>query len=164
MIELRTLAVAEAHAFRDRVLRPDQPEGGSVYANDDAPDTRHWGAFVDGLLAAVATICCEPPPGKAEVSAWRLRGMATLDRFRGQGLGRRLAESCLDYARRQGGTTGWCTARISAVGFYEALAFRQQGSAFRLPEYSEEDYVLMAVALSEPESPVSTPSEESSSE
>jgi hypothetical protein len=68
------------------------PAGRSIYPGDDAPDTLHLGAFVNGRMAAVATVCRESLPGTSMADQWRLRGMATLKEFRGSGLGRLLAE------------------------------------------------------------------------
>jgi hypothetical protein len=81
--------------------------------------------------------------GASGATEWRLRGMATLEEFRGRGLGKRLAERCVAYAADGRGTLLWCSARIATVPFYRSLGFREQGESFRLPEYSREVYILM---------------------
>jgi ribosomal protein S18 acetylase RimI-like enzyme len=143
MSVLRRISVGEARVLRDRVLRGDGPASRSIYPGDDAPDTLHLGAFVSGRLAAVATVCHESMPGASGASEWRLRGMATLEEFRGRGLGKRLAERCVAYAADGRGTLLWCSARIATIPFYRSLGFREQGESFRLPEYSREVYILM---------------------
>ncbi len=142
-LDICRISVSEARSIRDAVLRPEMPAGGSIYPGDDAADTLHIGALAECKLCAVATVCCESRPGILDNNEWRLRGMATLEEFRGIGLGRRLAEECLTYASSRGGTLLWCSARISTAAFYRRLGFREQGNPFRLPEYSKEMYILM---------------------
>jgi GNAT superfamily N-acetyltransferase len=142
-MDLRPISIAEARELRDAVLRPGLPTGGSIYPGDEAPDTLHAGAFMDGRLASVATVCRERMPGFTTPDTWRLRGMATLARWRGNGLGKRLAERCIAHAAEHGGALLWCSARIGTAAFYRALGFNEHGEPFRLPEYSDELYVFM---------------------
>jgi ribosomal protein S18 acetylase RimI-like enzyme len=116
--------------------------GKSIYPADSA-DTLHLGAFADGLLAAVATVCRESMFGTSRMGEWRLRGMATLEGFRRSGLARRLAHRCAAHAADRGGSQLWCSARMAAVPFYRSLGFEEYGEKFHLPEYSSEDYILM---------------------
>lgn len=135
------IPIAEVRRIRDAVLRPDLPPGGSVYPGDDAPGTLHLGAFVDGAVAAVATMMPEA------ANVWRLRGMATLDAYQGLGLGRALGEACLDYARSQGAVMVWCSSRVSVAPFYRSLGFKEEGDHYLLPQWSDNDYVRMTREL-----------------
>ena len=90
------------------------------------------------ILAAIATICRQPLPDTSITTAWRLRGIATLARFRGRGLGKLVAEACLAHALQRGASVLWYSARMSAVGFYQSLGFEAFGDSFLLPEYSDE--------------------------
>jgi GNAT superfamily N-acetyltransferase len=108
---LRRIPVSEARVLRGRVLTEDGLASRSVYPGDDAPDTLHLGAFVNSRLAAVATVCRESMSVASDSSEWRLRGMATLEEFRGRGLGKRLAERCVAHAVDGQGTVLWCSAR-----------------------------------------------------
>jgi ribosomal protein S18 acetylase RimI-like enzyme len=146
-IALRPISIAEARIIRDRVLVAGGPASRSIYPSDDDPDTLHLGAFVNGQLAAVATICYEPMPATSNAGQWRLRGMATLEEFRRLGLGKRLAEACMAYAADHRGTLLWCSARVTTLRFYRGLSFQEQGQSFQLPEYSDEVYILMRRAL-----------------
>jgi ribosomal protein S18 acetylase RimI-like enzyme len=130
------------------VLNAAGPPSRSIYPGDDAPDTLHLGAFVNGRLAAVATVCHESMPGTSDAGEWRLRGMATLEQFRGRGFGKRLAERCVAHAADSQGTLLWCSTRMATVPFYRSLGFLEQGESFLLPEYSGELYVLMRCPLS----------------
>lgn len=142
-VTVRCISVTDARVLRDRVLRAGMPAGRSIYLGDDAPDTLHLGAFVNGLMTAVATVCRESMPATSMAGGWRLRGMATSEEFRGGGLGRCLAELCAAHAADRGGSLLWCSARIAAVPFYRSLGFEEHGEKFRLPEYSSEVYIRM---------------------
>src|SRR5262249_15928136 len=145
--DIRRISLSEVQQFRYQVLQPEEKEH-SVYELDDASNTLHIGAFSNDELVAVATICAEPMPVNPDDGQWRLRGMATLDRFRGKGLGRRLTEACMAHARSEGGVLVRCSARCSAMGFYGSLGFVEDaGDPFILPEYSSEPYYLMRVRI-----------------
>lgn len=148
---VRRISVADARVLRDRVLRASMPEGRSVYSGDDAQDTLHAGAFVDGIMTGVATVCRELMPRRSITGQWRLRGMATLEEFRGRGFGRRLAEHCAAHATYHRGSLLWCSARVVAVSFYLSLGFEKHGERFHLPEYSSEVYIRMLRPLLSPD-------------
>jgi hypothetical protein len=56
MIEIRAVGAEDVRPIRRRVLRSGLPNPDVEFAGDDADDTLHAGAFVDGRLVAVATI------------------------------------------------------------------------------------------------------------
>ena len=142
-VQIRRIAAPDTSALRDAILRPSLAPGGSVYPGDEAADTLNLGAFVEGELVAVATLCREPMPGEQSTTSWRLRGMATVPEYRGRGLGKELAQRCIAYAAEQEGTVVWCTSRITTAPFYQALGFVEHGEPFRLPQYSDAVYIRM---------------------
>jgi GNAT superfamily N-acetyltransferase len=141
--EIRRIAASDTIALRDVALRPGLPPGGSQYPGDDASETLHLGAFSDNTLVAIATLCREAMPGAQSPTSWRLRGMATLPEYRGRGLGRQLAQRCIAYAAKQGGTCVWCTSRVATVAFYRTLGFTECSDTFSLPEFSDALYLRM---------------------
>jgi predicted GNAT family N-acyltransferase len=144
-IVIKRISASNTIALRDIVLRRGLPPGGSHYPGDDVSDTLHLGAYAsrDNTLVAVATLCREPMPGQDSATSWRLRGMAIIADYRGQGLGKELARRCITYAAEQGGTSVWCTSRIVTVPFYRALGFTESGDTFSLPQYSDALYIRM---------------------
>jgi len=101
---------------------------------DDAPATIHLGAFRDDQLAGVASIYPAKLPEKPELTGTcQLRGMATLPKVRGLGLGRALLQACEDAAREAGGALVWCNARVSAAPFYSRHGWQTMGDAFDIP-------------------------------
>ncbi len=129
-IEIRPITAAETHLVRQLVLRPQETPEAQVYPRDDAPESLHVGAYLDGKLIGVATIFHEPSPGTVEPEAWRLRGMATLPEARRQGVGAGLVCACVAHIAGRGGTSLWCNGRTSALAFYSALGFRPEGDEF----------------------------------
>lgn len=145
-IEVRAISAAETRPLRQSVLRPTQRPDELVYAGDDDVETLHAGAFVEGRLAGIASICREPPPGERDAGAWRLRGMATTPERRRSGLGRRLLDACFAHVAARGGTRVWCNARVTAADFYLAYGFVVLGEPFELPHIGPHYLMWRAVA------------------
>lgn len=143
--ELRPISAAETRPLRQRVLRPHQPSEALVYPGDDALDTLHVGAYVEGELIGVASLYREAPPGEVDPCAWRLRGMAVQRESQGGGHGRALLEACLAHARAHGGARVWCNARTTASAFYARLGFVVQGDAFDLPGIGPHHVMVIAL-------------------
>lgn len=133
-VMIRPVAVEEVRPLRQAILRPHLPPEYSVYAGDEAAEALHLGAFVDGRLVGVASALHEARPGEADAGAWRLRGVAVLEPFRGHGVGRRLVEACVAHARAQGGTRLWFNAAARARVFYERMGFKVEGEELVSPE------------------------------
>jgi GNAT superfamily N-acetyltransferase len=131
VIEIRAVNGEDVRPIRRRVLRAGLPRPNVEFEGDDAVDTLHVGAFVDGRLAAVATVLRRPPPDDpSATAAWQVRGMATEPASRGRGLGGSLLERCIEHVRERGGDPVWCNARIRAVPFYERHGFARVGGVF----------------------------------
>ncbi len=133
-VEIRPIQAEETRPLRKRVLRPGQCLDELDYPGDDAPDTRHLGAYLQGELVGIASVYREPIPGAEMAQAWRLRGMATLESVRRTGVGQSLLEACATHAVAHGGRHLWCHARTPALEFYRALGFQTDGEEFELPE------------------------------
>jgi GNAT superfamily N-acetyltransferase len=117
-IVLRPTGLEEIIDLRHAVLRQGLPREAAIFEGDDAPSSRHFGAFSGDTLVGCATLHASQWEGEA---AWQLRGMATLPEFRGKGIGRAVLEAMeadLTAAARAGRPPSlWCNARVPAVGF-----------------------------------------------
>jgi len=134
-MDVRPITPAETRPLRSEILRPGQPPESLVYPGDDAPDSFHAGAFVDGVLVGIATVYPEPMPAAPgadldPVNAFRLRGMATRTGLQGRGIGRAVLGQCIEHVRASGADVLWCNARTGALGFYERLGFETLGDEF----------------------------------
>ncbi len=119
-------------ALRHQVLRPHEPREACRFDTDDVPGCRHFAAFLDDRLVAIATIFPESLEAMGEVSSVRLRGMACVPALQGQGIGSRLLGFALAEARRGGYGIFWCNARLSALSFYQNQGFEAFGETFHL--------------------------------
>jgi len=146
--QLDLVAITEVWAFRDEILRAGLPAGDSVYADDQSADALHIGAFEDGHLVAVSTICRDSS-GQHSSQAWRLRGMAVKPECRNCGVGTTLARYCIAYAERSNAKFVWCTARMSALTFYQSLGFAMAGEPFLRAEMGKERFVRMELVFSD---------------
>jgi GNAT superfamily N-acetyltransferase len=138
-VMVEVVAAEVVRPLRHAVLRPGWPDDESVYPGDGHP----WAAHVavrshDGAeVLAVGTVLTQAPPWEPEVPAWRIRGMAAVERRRGQGLGALVLEALIDHVKVHGGGVVWCNARIKASTFYERAGFVAQGDTFDLPGIGE---------------------------
>lgn len=133
-VEVRQIQAAETLPVRWPVLRPGFPQETAIFAGDEAPGTLHFGAFVDGLLAGVASIYrADVPDAPLPGGAMQLRGMATLPEFRGTGVGRALVEVCVKAATQAGAAWLWCNARESATPFYAKHGWEVFSEQFDIP-------------------------------
>jgi GNAT superfamily N-acetyltransferase len=114
-------------------LRPNFPPETLHYPGDEAVDSLHVGAFLEGELVGIASVCLADSPNPAWPADWRLRGMAVDPKAQRQGCGRALLAACFAHIAAQGGTRLWCNARTSALPFYQALGFQAEGDAFETP-------------------------------
>ena len=83
--------------------------------------------------------------GTGDAPVWRLRGMATLESVRGQGVGRRVLETAIDHVARHGGRLLWCNARVRAIPFYERAGFAGLGELFDEPDVPQHLVMWRAV-------------------
>ena len=131
-MDVRQITAEETRPVRHAILRPSQPLSQCVYPLDAETRTGHFGAFREGELVGVASIFQQAEEGE-DSTAWRIRGMATLEEVRGDGFGGALLEACLRHAAGLGGRKVWCNGRTMVVGFYGRHGFAVRGEEFDLP-------------------------------
>ena len=132
--EIRPITAEQTLDLRHPILRAGLPRETAIFPGDEAPTSRHFGAFLDGRLVGVATIHYAPLLDRPDFDpAFQLRGMATTEEVRGQGAGSALLAACIEEAKRGGGQWLWCNARTPAAGFYGRHDFQVQGGIFDIP-------------------------------
>ena len=136
--------------LRRTVLRPGLPVELVDYPYDREPDTIHVAAFDDpGTVVGCATFFPSPLPGelaadpvRPDGATWNLRGMATVARLRGHGIGGAVLEFGVAEVVRRGGTAVWCNGRVRAGDFYRRHGFVSRGEQFHV-EPSGPHYVFV---------------------
>ena len=125
-VTVRELPLAETRALRRAVLRPRETI--EDMAAHEPLGAYAVGAFEDGTLISVGLIGRE-----GGEHAWRVRGMATLERERGRGAGRAVLDALVAHALAQGAARVWCNARVGAVPFYARAGFSTISEEFDIP-------------------------------
>ena len=143
----RNVSAEVVRDLRGAVLRPGLPAEQSVFPGDEGPEATHVAVVEDGEgpVLAVGSLLPEDPPGwMAATTAvavpaaasgerwWRVRGMATVEGRRGEGLGAQVLDALLEAAAGRGGVV-WCNARLPAVPFYRRAGFAPVGEVFEEP-------------------------------
>ena len=123
------------YALRNRVLRPHEPLPASRRPGDDEPSIGAFAALAaDGEVVGSAIVRPEPCPWQPdEPGAWRLRGMATAEELRGQGVGSQVLRASIAHVALEGGRLIWCNARTPARSFYQREGFTVEGDEWDDP-------------------------------
>lgn len=146
-IEVRVLALEEVLPLRHALLRAGRPLETARFTGDDAPGTRHLGAYCGGELLAVASLYVAEIPGRPGIAALQIRGVATKPEARGTGLGTALMSAARDYAQNQGAQILWCNARIAAAEFYRKLGYETVGEQFEIPDVGPHYVMMLPLAV-----------------
>lgn len=130
---IRFVEVEELLAIRNEVLReskltPDECR----FPTDKVPGAFHLAYVVDSQPVCVASF---HPQNYGEYTglAYQLRGMATVEEYRGKGFGNQLVNFAIVYLRGQKVNYVWCNARKNAVRFYKNLGFEIISNEFEVP-------------------------------
>lgn len=132
MINVRRIKAEETYPIRREVLRKniDLPYR---FEEDFDKDTFHLGAYIDNELVGIVTLIKK----KSDVvigDYFQLRGMGTLLKYRGKGVGKLLVLRLEEYLRNNNIHKIWCNARVEAAGFYKSLNYSILGKSFDVPK------------------------------
>jgi GNAT superfamily N-acetyltransferase len=130
---IRFIPVEDTLAIRNEVLR----EGKFTLDECRFPTDKIEGAFHLGYFHKEQLVCIASfyPQQYGEYNGlgYQLRGMATLEKYRGKGIGNQLVNSAIVYLRRQKANYLWCNARVKAVPFYQNIGFEVISGQFEIP-------------------------------
>jgi len=136
------VTAADTADLRRRVLRGGRPV---ALPGDDDPTAVHVGVYDGDHLVGTGNVRREPAPWAPDVPAWRLRGMATEEGRRGEGVGALVLSALVSHCRGHGGGELWCNARTPAGSFYRRAGFTEVGEEWVDPEIGP--HVRMRLAL-----------------
>ncbi|MGN6870383.1 MAG: GNAT family N-acetyltransferase [Solirubrobacteraceae bacterium] len=125
--ELRSVSLADTRPLRQQVLRPHQAV--EELAGHEPAGAVAFGAFQGSELVAVGLVGRDGEPGD-----WRVRGMATAPRARGQGAGSAVLHALVQHAIAHGARRVWCNARTPALTLYQRAGFVVASDEFELPD------------------------------
>jgi GNAT superfamily N-acetyltransferase len=120
---VRFIKVEELLPVRNEVLREGKLTNDQCrFPGDELEGAFHLGYFEGEELACVGSF--HPKGYEAYHGAgYQLRGMATLERYRGKGFGNKLLNFGIVYLRGQNVNYLWCNARKKALPFYLSMGF-----------------------------------------
>src|ERR1700744_340888 len=131
--EIKFIQQDDLLSIRNEVLREGKLTLDECrWPSDDIPGTFHLGYFVGNRLLSIASFHPQPY-GDFHGVGYQLRGMATIEESRGQGLGNKLLNFGLTYLRGQGANYLWCNARKTARKFYSDMGFETISEEFEVP-------------------------------
>ena len=131
--EIKFILQDDLLAIRNDVLR-----GGMLtldecrWPSDNISGTFHLGYYIESRLICIASFHPQSY-GEFEGAGYQLRGMATIDEYRGQGIGNKLLNFGLTYLRGQGANYLWCNARKKALKFYRDMGLEVISDEFEVP-------------------------------
>jgi hypothetical protein len=130
---IKFIPVEAVLAIRNEVLRDNKLTLDECRWPSDLLDgTFHLGYYVNDELACIASFHPQSY-GEFTGTGYQLRGMATIDKYRGQGIGNQLLNFALTYLRGQKVNYVWCNARAKALKFYKSLGFEVISDEFEVP-------------------------------
>lgn len=135
----------DTYPIRQKMLRPNGTVEDCMFKGDSDELTFHLGAFVDKKLVSVASFYFENNTNFSDTYQYRLRGMATLPEYQGQGLSSALLRTAFPVIKQNQCTLLWCNAREKALGFYEKVGFLPTGELFSIPQIGK--HMLMSVKI-----------------
>ena len=130
---IRFIPVEDTLAIRNEILREGKLTLDQCrFPGDEAEGAFHLGYFDKEKLVCIATFHPknhEKYPG----IGFQLRGMATLEDYRGKGIGNQLVNFAIVYLRGQKANYIWCNARKKAIKFYQNIGFEIISDEFEVP-------------------------------
>ncbi len=127
------------------MLRPHGTLEDCIFKGDTDELTFHLGAFVDKKLVSVASFYFENNSAFEAPYQYRLRGMATLPEYQGQGLSSALLRTAFPMIKQNQCSLLWCNARKVAQGFYQNVGFEVHGNEFEVPQIGP--HYLMSIQI-----------------
>lgn len=146
-MEVKRITPTDTHKIRKEVLRRNSISEECIFPHDEEEQTFHLGAFDDGKLSSIASFYLENNSVFQEKHEYqfRLRGMATLDHYRGQGFSSQLLKTAFPLIKNNHINLLWCNARTSAKGFYEKVGFVATGDIFEIEDVGP--HILMSIEI-----------------
>jgi GNAT superfamily N-acetyltransferase len=144
-MEVLRINPVDTYPIRHKMLRPSGTIEDCMYQGDHDDLTFHLGAFVDKKLVSVASFYFERHPTFTEAYQYRLRGMATLPDYQGQGHSSALLRTAFPVIKQNQCPLLWCNAREKAMGFYTKVGFEATGELFTIQNIGK--HILMSVKI-----------------
>ncbi|MES2429201.1 MAG: GNAT family N-acetyltransferase [Bacteroidota bacterium] len=130
---IKFISVEETLPLRNSVLREGKLTPNEMrYPTDNADSGFHLGYYIKGELVSILSI--HPQNYKQFIGeGYQMRGVATVEKYRGEGIGTRMLNFAIVYLRGQKANYIWCNGRKKALKFYLNAGFEIVSPEFELP-------------------------------
>jgi GNAT superfamily N-acetyltransferase len=130
---IKFITVEELLPLRNTVIREGKLTPNECrFPTDNAEGNFHLGYYIKGALISIASFHPQKY-GQFAGEGYQVRGMATADKFRGQGIGTKLLNFGIVYLRGQKANYIWCNGRKKALKFYQDIGFEIVTPEFDIP-------------------------------
>ena len=115
--------------LRDGKLKPEE----CIFPTDKIDGAFHLGYYIADEPACIASFHPQAY-GEFHGTGYQLRGMATIEKYRGKGYGNQLLNFAIVYLRGQKANYMWCNARKAAMSFYLNMGFEIISEEFEVKD------------------------------
>jgi GNAT superfamily N-acetyltransferase len=130
-IEIVQTTLDRIRNLRHTILRAGRPWEASFFAGDELATTLHVAAVRGDEVVGCASFHLNQ---WQDLPAYQLRGMATAESTRRQGVGRRMLKFAeVELLSRGQSRQLWCNAREPAIPFYEAMGWTMESGVIEIP-------------------------------
>lgn len=123
-----TLLAIRNNVLREGKLSPEE----CIFPTDTLIGAFHLGYYIGDELVSIGSFHPQTY-GEYTGYGYQLRGMATIDKYRGKGIGNQLLNFAIVYLRGRKANYVWCNARKSARQFYLNMGFEIIRPEFEVP-------------------------------
>jgi predicted GNAT family N-acyltransferase len=129
---IKFINVGELLPLRNVLLREGKLTNDECrFPTDNLQGAFHLGYYIEEELVCIASLHPQSY-GDFEGKGYQLRGMATVEKYRGQGLGNQLLNFSIAYLKDLQANYLWCNARKKALPFYINLGFEIISAEFEV--------------------------------
>jgi predicted GNAT family N-acyltransferase len=130
---IRFITVEDTLPIRNDILREGKLTLDECrFPNDKIPGAFHLGYYDEDELVCIASFHPQNY-GEFNGTGYQLRGMATIEKYRGKGFGNQLLNLGIVYLRGQKINYLWCNARKKVLHFYLNMGFEVISREFDVP-------------------------------
>jgi GNAT superfamily N-acetyltransferase len=130
---IKFISVDDALPLRNTVLREGKLTPNEMrYPSDNAHGSFHLGYYIKGELVSIVSFHLQSYK-QLSGEGYQMRGVGTIEKYRGEGIGTRLLNFAVVYLRGQKANYIWCNGRRKALRFYQNAGFEIVSPEFELP-------------------------------
>jgi len=131
MISVEEIKAEDTYPIRKELLRKNM-DLSSQFTGDFDKESFHLGLFYENKLVSIVSFM-KTNHKMLNGEQYQLRGMATIEKFQGKGLGKILVEKSEEILINKNINYVWCNARVIALNFYKNIGFIIMGEPFEIP-------------------------------